>query len=124
MLIFTVNETSKKIITILEQTHKLNKLLPYLDYAKCLPMFLQRFNQGTNVRFRHIADINFQRLEDNLSKIAGSVRDAQSLFPSRFRRSRPASGFGVGSAIRRKVLVSRWLNGSVLPWTTRSVRVT
>ena len=31
---------------------------------------------------------------------------------------------GVGGAIRRSVLVSRWSNGGVLPRTARSVRVT
>src|SRR3954470_18166385 len=34
-----------------------------------------------------------------------------------------ASGFGAGDAIRRKVLVSWWLNAGVLPRTARSVRV-
>ena len=38
--------------------------------------------------------------------------------------TRPTSGFGVGGATPRKVLVSRWSNAGVLPRTARSVRVT
>ena len=81
-------------------------LTPIALYRHC--------NSGANRRLRCI------ELED----VFVSDQIARSPSPALLRFSKSTSGFGVGGAMRRRVLVSRWSNGGVTPLTAKSVRVT